>query len=271
MRLADVVASAAHQTRPQSGAPMTQANYFLDGSDGYARHRPTYPPALAAALAAMAPSRQLALDVGCGTGQLSVLLAGYFDQVIATDSSPGQIANAAAHPKLRYLVSPAEEACAAAGSVDLVVAAQAAHWFDLPAFYAAISEMAAPEAVVALVTYGVLHIDNAAVEARFQQFYWHEIAPFWPPERRRVERSYSDLDFPFPELPFPETAIERDWTRDDLFGYVDTWSACRQAAAAGAGTLVDRFKDEMASLWGQPARTNRVTWPLTGRIGRLAA
>lgn len=248
---------------------MTTTNHFLSGSGGYALHRPTYPPAFAAALAGLCPSRGSALDVGCGTGQLSVLLGDVFGTVVATDASPEQIAHATPHPRVRYHVSPAEVVCAPAGSIDLVVAAQAAHWFDLPAFYAAAQAMAAPGATIALVTYGVMTIDDP-VDARFQQFYRHEIGPYWPAERRHVERGYRDLDFPFEELAFPRSAIERDWTLDQLLGYVDTWSATRQARKAGQAALIDGFKADMRNLWGDPARTVRVTWPLTGRIGLVA-
>ena len=245
-------------------------NYFLDGSQRYARHRPTYPPALAEALAELAPARRLALDVGCGTGQLSVLLADRFDSVVATDASADQIASATPHPSVRYLTAPAEQVSAPHGTVDLIVAAQAAHWFDLPAFYEAVRAMAAPGAVLALVTYGVMRIDDP-VDARFQSFYGPEMGSYWPPERRHVERGYRDFEFPFEELPFPQSAIERDWSRDDLFGYVDTWSATRQARKAGQEALIAAFKADMSAQWGDPARTVRVTWPLTGRIGRIGA
>lgn len=247
---------------------MAGTNHFLDGAQGYARHRPTYPPELAQALAALAPARRLALDVGCGTGQLSVMLADHFDHVIATDSSAGQIAQAAPHPKVRYLEAPAERVSAPAAGVDLIVAAQAAHWFDLPAFYTAVRAMAAPGAILALVTYGVMRIDDP-VDDRFQRFYGPEMGPHWPAERRHVERGYRDFAFPFTELPFPRSEIVRDWALDDLLGYVDTWSATRQALKAGQETLVEQFKADMRRLWGEPARTVRVAWPLTGRIGRV--
>lgn len=246
-------------------------NYFLDGAQGYARHRPTYPPALAQVLAALAPGRRLALDVGCGTGQLSVLLAERFDAVVATDASADQISGATPHPTVRYMTAPAEQASAPAGSVDLIVAAQAAHWFDLPAFYDAARTMAAPGGILALVTYGVMRIADAPLDARFQAFYGPEMAPYWPPERKHVERGYRDFEFPFEEQPFPQTAIERDWARDDLFGYVDTWSATRQARKAGQETLIGAFKADMSAQWGDPVRKVRVTWPLTGRIGRIVA
>lgn len=242
--------------------------HFLSGADSYAQHRPTYPPEFAAALAGLCPGRRLAVDVGCGTGQFSVLLGDCFDAVLATDVSPDQIAHARRHPRVSYTVSTAEKPFVPTGSADLIVAAQAAHWFDLPAFYTAARDMGAPGAVIALVTYGVLDIADK-VDGRFQQFYWRDIAPYWPPERKHVEQGYRGFDFPFAEIAFPACSIVRDWTLNQLLGYVDTWSATRQAIKAGAESLIEEFKSDMRAIWDGPGRTCRITWPLAGRIGWL--
>ena len=49
---------------------------------------------------------------------------------------PQQIAQAHPHPKVTYLVAPAERTPLKDGSVDLVTVASALHWLDLPKFYA---------------------------------------------------------------------------------------------------------------------------------------
>jgi ubiquinone/menaquinone biosynthesis C-methylase UbiE len=107
-------------------------DHFLGHAALYADCRPTYPAALAEALAEISPARELALDCGCGSGQLSVLLAEQFERVEATDASAQQIGQASVHPKVTYRVAPAEASGLDDASCDLVVAAQAAHWFDLP-------------------------------------------------------------------------------------------------------------------------------------------
>ena len=58
-------------------------------------------------LCSATPARR-ALDCGCGTGQLAVLLARRFEQVIATDASAHQIENAEPHARVTYRVAPAE-------------------------------------------------------------------------------------------------------------------------------------------------------------------
>ena len=53
-----------------SGSPRSR-NWFAEGGDAYSRFRPEYPAELASFLASMAPGKALAIDVGCGSGQLT--------------------------------------------------------------------------------------------------------------------------------------------------------------------------------------------------------
>ena len=246
----------------------TSRRHFETQGDAYARYRPTYPPALAAFLAGLAPDSERAVDVGCGTGQLSVLLADHFAAVDACDVSEEQVANARPHPKVRYRLAPAEALPVDAACASLVTAAQAAHWFDLPAFYEEVRRIAKPGAALALLSYG-----NCAVEGplgeRFEAFYAVDLSPFWPPERLIVERGYVDLPFPCDELEAPAMTIERDWSLPALIGYVETWSATKRARAAGGGATVEAFAAEARALWGDPEIRHRVAWPVHMRLGRL--
>ena len=59
-----------------------------------------------------------------------------FDRVIATDASEKQIANAQSHKIVEYRVAPAENSGIGSETIDLIMVAQALHWFDLDRFYA---------------------------------------------------------------------------------------------------------------------------------------
>src|SRR5688572_14539271 len=139
--------------------PTAFKDHFSAGSENYAASRPDYPPELAAFLAEASPARGLAVDCGCGTGQLTVRLAEHFNEVLATDASARQIAAAAPHPRVTYRTAPAEASGLEPDLADLIVAAQAAHWFDIEAFYAEARRIARPGALLALVTYGVFHVE----------------------------------------------------------------------------------------------------------------
>ncbi|MGO1119512.1 class I SAM-dependent methyltransferase [Rhodovibrionaceae bacterium A322] len=240
-------------------------NHFDKGGQNYALHRPTYPDRLAHLLADLSPSRDLALDVGCGNGQLSCLLAKEFAQVIATDPSAEQIANARPCPSVIYKTEAAEQIDLEDRSVDLIVAAQAAHWFDLPRFYEEVRRVSKPGGALALISYGVPELQGE-IGALFNRFYWQDIHHFWPAGRKHVEEGYKSLSFPFEETPLPALAIERQWTCDEVIGYIRTWSAARQAETAGEIGLFDAFYGVFRQAWGDPQVRHPIVWPIVGRL-----
>jgi SAM-dependent methyltransferase len=247
-------------------------NWFDQGGRAYARFRPEYPPELAAYLASAAPDDRLAVDVGCGNGQLTQLLAPHFQRVIGLDPSADQIANAVPHARIRYDCAPAERLPVPDASASLITAAQAAHWFDLPAFYREVRRIALPGAVVALVSYGVLNMETELapdLDRRFQAFYRDEIGPYWPPERKLVDTGYATIDFPFEEITPPSLAIRLEWRLAEFLGYVSTWSATRNAREAGREALLVAFAADLAALWGDPDTARPVSWPINMRIGRV--
>lgn len=238
--------------------------WFESGGD-YAAHRPTYTEALADVLAELAPDRALAVDVGCGTGQLTVLLAPRFDAVVGMDRSASQIEAATPARNVDYSVGPAERVDVPDGAASLVTVAQAAHWFDLPVFYDEVRRIARPGAVLALVTYGVVVLDDDLAE-RFDRFYREEIGSYWPAERAYVDTAYSTLPFPFERIDVVAPPIVREWSLDEFIDYLGTWSATRRARDAGAGELIDVLQTDLASVWGE---SRRVTWPVTVVAGRI--
>lgn len=247
---------------------MTFKDHFSAKSGDYAAYRPTYPGALVDYLAGLCRQTDLALDVGCGTGQLSVMLADRFGQVIATDASAQQIEQAQAHERVEYRVAPAERSGLEPASANLITAAQAAHWFDLDAFYADARRVGKPGAVLALITYGVIEADPD-IDPLIQRFYKEVVGPYWPPERRHVEDGYRAFAFPFDEWAAPPLAIEVQWRASDLTGYVDTWSAVRGLEKAQGRGPVEGFRRELQALWGEPERRRRIRFPLSLRVGRL--
>lgn len=243
-------------------------NWFDQGGRAYARFRPEYPPQLAAFLASVAPRHGLAVDIGCGNGQLTQLLAPHFDHVMGFDPSADQIANARPGARIEYRCAPAEQLPLAGGSANLITAAQAAHWFDLPAFYGEVRRIASPGAVLALISYGVLRLDPL-LDQRFQAFYWDEIGPYWPPERKLVDSGYATIDFPFGEFAPPALEIRMEWDLSELLGYLTTWSAVRSAREGGREDLLLDFANDIAAAWGDPDRRRPVSWPINMRIGRV--
>ena len=117
----------------------------------YARGRVAYPDALAEAFTAeldLDGSGRL-LDVGCGPGSLTLLLAGRFEEVVGLDADPDMLAEAARLAaeagirSCRWLNRRAEELPAGLGGFRLITFAQSFHWLDRPRVAAAVHGMLA--------------------------------------------------------------------------------------------------------------------------------
>lgn len=244
-------------------------DYFSAKAAKYAASRPGYPRALIDFLADVAPGHGQALDCGCGNGQLSTQLARRFKRVIAIDASAEQIANAVPHESVFYRVAPAEQSGLPAGSIDLVTAAQAAHWLDLNAFYAEVRRVARANAILALIAYDILQVEDAEANAVIQRFCYDTMRPYWPPERRHVDDGYRSLPFPFAEIEAPLFVMEATWGIEELLGYIETWSAVSTAERVAGREPVDRFRAELTRIWGPPATKRIIRWPLSQRVGRV--
>src|SRR6476646_3019710 len=110
-------------------------DHFSKQAAGYAKFRPRYPKKLFDYLGSIAPSRQVAWDCATGNGQAAAGLASVFDRVIETDASETQIANAQSHYFFFNGTATAENSGIGSATIDLIMVAQALHWFDLDRFY----------------------------------------------------------------------------------------------------------------------------------------
>ena len=153
-------------------------------------------------------------------------------------------------------------------SIDLAVAAQAAHWFDLPRYYEEVRRVVRPGGLVALLAYGVVHVDRD-LTAMVDRFYWQTLAGFWPQDRRIVEDGYRSLPFPFPELEPPTFEMTASWTLAELLGYVRTWSAVQEIERVRGSEPYAGFARALASVWGDPERKRPVHWDLAVRLGKV--
>jgi ubiquinone/menaquinone biosynthesis C-methylase UbiE len=247
---------------------MSNAELFSTVAREYANFRPGYPPELFEWLASQVRNHDAAWDCGCGSGQASVTLAGYFDQVHATDVAPEQIAAARAHPRVAYSVAAAEHSGLAADSVDLVTVAQALHWFDVDAVYAEARRVARPGALLAVWTYPRPELADPHLDRLFLGFYRDVVGPYWPPERTHVEANYRTLPFPFEELPHPAFGLEFRWSLEQLAGYASSWSATARYRKATGKDPLPRLRAALAPGWPADG-TALVRIPIVLRAGIL--
>ncbi len=246
-------------------------DHFSDLAEAYARHRPRYPPALYDWLGEQSPGRRAAWDCATGNGQAALELARRFERVEATDVSPTQLARAPAHPRIAYREAPGEASGIAAGSVDLVTVAQAAHWLDLPRFFAEVERVARPGAVLAIWGYLMLRTGVEDLDAAIGQFFSATVGAYWPPGRELLDAGYRDFEFPFPEIAAPRFTMAATWSLAGLQGYLSSWSAVDRYRKALGIDPVPPFVVEIAPLWGEPTESKTVSWPLALRVARLSS
>jgi ubiquinone/menaquinone biosynthesis C-methylase UbiE len=266
----------------------------------YAVARPSYPTALyqrvrAAVLAAerttnTSTTSTTAADIGCGTGQATLALADYFDHVTGLDPSPEQLEQAEERwrqmttskttSSVSFVVGTADHLAQhfAPGSLSCVTAAQAAHWFDLPAFYAQVHTVLRPGGVLAMWCYGNMEFpDDPKLQSLvMQNLYEDTLGPYWDERRHLVEGLYADLkmigeyndNFKGQEerIGGDEYDIRRDLTLADLSGYIRSWSGyveyCKvNGVEQGSGRDPIRPIEDYFSTFLEGRRISTV-WPV---------
>jgi SAM-dependent methyltransferase len=229
----------------------------------YARARPTYPESLIAELAALAPGKSLAWDSGTGNGQAARLLATHFQRVHATDASADQISHAEAHPKVDYAVEPAERCSLLDRSCDLVVVAQALHWFDLNLFYAEVQRVLRPGGLLAAIGYGWFYVDPI-VDEIVARTLLKPLEPLWAPGNWLIIDGYRTIEMRGEEVRLTPSAVHLAWARDQLETYVRSWSAVQHFDPDSLGAAFG----ELARVWpeGEP---RHVFMPMITRAARL--
>jgi SAM-dependent methyltransferase len=199
------------------------AEGFGAEADRYDRARPTYPADLVDRIIAASPrranSRPYVLDVGCGTGISSRLLAAAGCRVLGVDPDP-RMAELARQGGTETEVAKFEDWDPAGRTFDTVIAAQAWHWVDPVA--------GAAKAAAVLRPGGRLAV------------FWNA---FDPP--RHLRQAFAEV---FRRV-LPESPFGSFWNRPavDVYraGYARVADALRQAGTFGE-------PEEWLSYWERP-------------------
>lgn len=126
---------------PHTTLHHSAADGYRGAADTYVRGRPDYPPALDHWLrtALGLQAGKVAVDLGAGTGKFTGRLVATEARVIAVEPVAQMLEKlSAAYPQVEALAGTASSIPLADASVDVVVCAQAFHWF---ASHAALNEI----------------------------------------------------------------------------------------------------------------------------------
>lgn len=253
---------------------MTPQNNFKDHfskqSKEYAIYRPTYPPALFQYLNSVVPEHETAWDCGTGNGQVALELTNYFPKIYASDASENQIKNAVRHPKIEYFVSLAEATTLPDKSIDLITVAQAAHWFNLDTFYEEVKRVLKLKGILAMWCYGLFQIspEEEKLKSALQEFY-DSINSSWPPERKLIDNQYKTIPFPFTEIKSPQILMQKEWTINQLIGYLLTWSSTQKFINDQGQNMMFNKLETIINSVSSAEKLITITWPIYWRIGSL--
>jgi SAM-dependent methyltransferase len=201
-----------------SDSDTTCRNYAPAAAAQYAALRPGYPEKVINTVIevhkATGGEMGILLDVGCGPGTATRSLAPFFQQAFGADPGESMIEAAqqnapqtSSGERTKFVVSAAEDLTSISeiqlGTVDLISAGTAAHWFNLPAFYASAAKMLRPGGTIALWCTGSLYCDphttpNAAkVQQVFLDVNREILGPYELPQNKLYRGLYRDLELPW--------------------------------------------------------------------------
>jgi SAM-dependent methyltransferase len=241
---------------------------FSQQASLYAKYRPVYPAELYDYLLSFVTEKNTAWDCATGSGQAAAVLATHFQKVYATDISEKQLQQAILRDNIVYSVTAAEKTTFEENQFDCITVAQAYHWFDFTAFHTEVKRVAKPAAIIAVWGYGLVSCEVEKLNTFIGTFYRDTVGSYWDKERTWVDGHYATIPFPYEELPSAGFTIAVSWTKDDLAGYLNTWSSVQHYMKANGRNPVTAFCENLAGIW--PDNNERMFYfPVFLRIGKV--
>ena len=237
------------------------ADYFSANAPCYNQFRPAYPDALFDQVAALAPSRELAWDCATGNGQAVAALACRFRRVLASDASAAQLAEARCAGNVALFAARAERLPVGDGCVDVIIVAQALHWFSLEDFFGEARRVLRAGGVLATWTYNLFTV-TPAIDRLVRDFYDDVVGTYWPAQRRLVDDDYASIAFPFDALTTTRLPMALEWSVEHLLAYIATWSAVIEYRRHTGADPLAELVPEIRAAWGSVA-LRAISWPLT--------
>ena len=239
---------------------------FSTQANMYAKYRPVYPKELFDYILQFVEEKNTAWDCATGNGQAAIMLAPQFKKVIATDISEKQLSLARHHANIQYQTTSAERTNFPDHSFDLITVAQAYHWLKFEAFEKEVKRVAKKDAVIAVWGYNLFTTNDAAIDKLVKKFYFEIVGPYWDAERKYVDANYSNAPFNFSPLPTKDFSINIEWSKDDVIGYLNSWSSVQHFIDAKKYNPVNDIINDLNLFFKE---VKHVSFPLFLKLGRV--
>lgn len=219
-------------------------------------------------LAGCVQEHNVAWDCGTGNGQAAIQLSKYFHTVVATEPSENQLRNAVPCPGVEYRCETAETNSLPDGIVDLITVANAMHWFDFEKFFTEVRRVLKPNGILAAWAYSIPTIDPET-DKILRTFHDETVGEFWVYPNHLVEQEYQTIPFPFENIECPSFVSKRLFSRSDLVGYLNSWSAVQKYIRANNQNPTKELESTLSKIWPDEGQKREVTWKLILKIGKV--
>ncbi|KAJ9232878.1 hypothetical protein DTO169E5_7274 [Paecilomyces variotii] len=264
---------------------MTTFSQQTFGHAAYATFRPTYPDSLyERVLSYHGGGHDVLVDLGTGHGLVARSLCGAFTKVYGVDQSAGMIEQARqktpVSTNIEYRQASAESLpFLEDGSVDLVVAGQAAHWFNYPPLFEELRRVVRPGGSIAFWGYkDPVFPGHPEATAILHHYSYGDhpdlLGPYWSYGRAIIQDNLHAMQPPDedwtdiqrveyePGLSAPGTGkgtmlMTKTLALEQVLGYIRTYSAFhgwqqahpeRKAKGdGGAGDVMDECAEKMVA------------------------
>lgn len=198
----------------------------------YARYRPGYPEAFFTDVVARfrLDGTGRLLDLGCGTGQLTVPLARHVSEALGVDPEPEMLVEAAARAReldvtnVSWTQGSSEDLPGQFGRFTLVTMGRSFHWMDRERVLTALDGMVEADGGVVMANYSCLVRPvtawQRAVEELQPRFLPVGALPGSGPASSDESHESILARSPFPKVHRKVHEFTREWTVDGIIGYL---------------------------------------------------
>jgi ubiquinone/menaquinone biosynthesis C-methylase UbiE len=172
---------------------------------------------------------EVAVDVGCGSGQSTLPLGSYCQRVIGTDISHEQIKQAVinntSHDNVTYKVASADKLPFGDEEVSMVTCGQAWHWFDPPTVHSEVNRILKSPGCLAIFGSGKDVIDIEKCHKYYMKFCEESIYKYRHPSSTPLDSLYDDIVTPFPQSERHQWSVKINKDISQFIGRISTSSA----------------------------------------------
>jgi len=250
-------------------------NIDLFGHEGqaemYREFRPQYTNEIVDDVISAVPpeKRGICVDIACGSGQLTKLLAPYFTRTVGVDQSFAQLgATCTSEERIEWKAGSAFSVPIEASSVDLVTVAQALHWLiPYDSFFQEVHRILKPGGHFCAVAYGLPQITGNTVANNIILELYNDIlgariipgepGTWWETNRMSLDGHYADVPFPHPSEThrFPRCV---SLSLANYINYLKTWSAYRTMLRSGEPDPIPLIREKLIHAFGAESEDDTI-------------